>query len=78
MTEQRPTEYMSAREARQELLASITPSQAIVLRLMVSILAKAWSTFRGTMSPRQTALLERIGRDENVSTMISDVEEYVK
>jgi hypothetical protein len=69
---------MSAREARQELLASITPSQAMVVRLMVSILAKAWGTFKGTLTPRQKELLARIGKDENVSTMISDVEEFVE
>lgn len=65
---------MTTDEARQELLDSITQPQWMMIKLFMSVIAKAWSVFSGTLTPRQKELLKIIGDDRRVSETINDIE----
>lgn len=66
---------MNTQEAKDELLVSLDEHQLNIIRVMLSILQKAWSILKATLTPRQKELLMAIGKDRSLSEIINDIEE---
>jgi hypothetical protein len=70
---QTPVSDLTVAQARQELLASLSPSQWRVILLMFSVLKNAWSTMVGNLDERQKMLLMRIGQDKTLNDTLVDI-----
>jgi hypothetical protein len=68
---------MSPEEAKTELLASLSESQITMLRLLASVIVRAWQVMRGTLTDYQVELLRIMGEDKRVSETIKEVEKLL-